>query len=45
MWMVAAIISGLTPQVRWLGLMVGSYLAVYVHQMNQVNSRNGSEPK
>jgi len=26
---------------KWHGLTVGSRLALYVHQMNRVNSRNG----
>jgi len=33
--------GGLTAQVDWLGLRVGSQLAPnYIHQMNRVNSRN-----
>jgi len=32
-----------TAQVIWLGLRVGSRLAPFcIHQMNRVNSRNGS---
>ena len=34
-------LQALTAQVRWLGLRVGSHLALfYVHQMNVMNSHN-----
>jgi len=43
--MVAAISGGLTVQVDWLGLSLWGLAAnrrlVCIHQMNQVNSRNG----
>jgi len=33
--------GGLTAQVMWLGLRIDSRLTLfYIHQMNQVNSRN-----
>jgi len=35
MWMVAAIISGLTAQVGWLGLWVGSHPALSLHSSNE----------
>jgi len=34
-------LCGLTAQVRWLGLRIGGHLAqFYIHQMNEVDSRN-----
>ena len=36
--------SGLAAQVSWLGLRVDGCLELfYIHQMNQVNSRNDKE--
>jgi len=42
MWMVAALIGGLTAEAGWHGLTIGGQSgSVCIHQMNRVNSRNG----
>ena len=36
MWMIAAIIGGLTAQVDWLGLRVGSQPVLSLHSSNEL---------